>query len=61
MGVEQVIAAVLPSVVTLIRDLFVQQNPGAPAPTSAEIKLTFSSACTSSLMKDDDWLAAHPK
>ena len=42
MGVEQVIVAVLPSLVTLIRDLFVQQNPAAPEPTSAEIKLTLA-------------------
>jgi hypothetical protein len=59
-AVAGVITVILPSVVQLIQSLFVQQNPGVPPPTSAEVKAYFASVCTSALLTDDNWLAQHP-
>jgi hypothetical protein len=53
--------SLLPSVIDLVKTLFVAQNPGVPPPTSAEVKLAFNSAVAKSLTTDDEWLAAHPK
>lgn len=50
-----------PSIIAAIRALFAKQNPGVPEPTSAEVIAAFNSAFISSLVKDDEWLAAHPE
>jgi len=55
------VTTVLPSVIGLIQALSVKQNPGMPPPTSAEVLLAFNAACATSLAKDDEWLAQHPK
>ena len=55
------IVTVLPSVISLVQALFKKQNPGLPVPTPAEIMAMFASTCLSSLVKDDEWLATHPK
>ena len=54
------ITTVLPSVISLIQALFIEQNPSVPPPTSAEILAVFNSVCAQSLAKDDKWLANHP-
>lgn len=59
-AVSNAIVTVLPSVVGLVKALFVKQNPELPPPTDAEVLLAFSTACTKSLAVDDAWLAAHP-
>lgn len=60
-AVSGAITTVLPSVVALIKALFIKQNPNTPPPTDAEILLAFSTACTKSIAMDDMWLATHPK
>lgn len=52
---------ILPSVISLIRAVFVQQNPDSPPPTSAEVILALNSAVAKSLAADDLWLSQHPK
>lgn len=52
--------AMLPSVVDLVKTLFVQKNPDLPPPTSAEVILAFNSAVAKSLAADDFWLSMHP-
>jgi hypothetical protein len=51
----------LPSVIDLVKTLFVNKNPEQPPPTSAEVLLALNSAVAKSLAADDAWLAAHPK
>jgi hypothetical protein len=60
-AIAGVITTVLPSVISLVQALFVQQNPGQPPPTSVEVILAFNSAVAKSLAADDVWLAGHPK
>lgn len=54
-----VIIAEIPAAVALIRDLFVKKNPDAPVPTDEEIAAAYQQALTSSIAKDDLWLAQH--
>lgn len=56
-----VIIAEIPTAVALIRDLFGKKNPDAPVPTDEEIAAAYQQALTSSLAKDDLWLAQHPE
>jgi hypothetical protein len=55
------IVTVLPSVISLVQALFKKQHPDLPVPTSAEVMAAFLSTCSSTLAKDEEWLAAHPK
>jgi hypothetical protein len=56
----QLAIAELPSAISLIKDLFVQQNPSEPVPTDDEVTAAYQAALASSLAKDAQWLAAHP-
>jgi hypothetical protein len=49
----------LPALIPEIKSLFVAQNPGAPAPTDAEVHAALLAAIAASLSKDDEWLASH--
>lgn len=53
--------AQLPGVVSALKTAFGKRNEGAPEPTSEEVIAAFQDACTSSLAKDEAWLAAHPE
>ena len=55
------VTTVLPSVINLVQALFVKQNPNEAPPTSAEVVGAWIAACTTTLAKDDAWLAAHPR
>ena len=55
------VATVLPSVIGLIQAVFVKQNPAEAPPTSAEVVKAFQDACDATLVKDDAWLASHPR
>ena len=50
----------LPAVIDLFKSLFTKQNPGLPVPTSAEVIAAYQIAYTSSVAKDEQWLAQHP-
>lgn len=50
----------LPQIIDLIRQWHQQQNPGVPPPTDEEIHLALLQAATSTIAKDDLWLAHHP-
>ena len=55
---EQLIIAEIPSLVDYIKVLFTKQNPNLPPPTSDEITAAYQAGFTSSVAKDDAWLAA---
>lgn len=50
-----------PAIIERLKELFVKQNPNDVPPTSDEVSAAYESAFTSSLAKDDQWLAAHPE
>lgn len=51
----------MPSIVAFAKELFARENPTAPVPTEAEVIAAYLRALTSSLAKDEQWLAAHPE
>ena len=59
--VANIISALLPAVVELIKVAFAAQHPDQPAPTSAEVLATFNATVIKSLAADDAWLSQHPK
>lgn len=48
-----------PAVIAALRSLFQKANPNAPLLTDAEVIAAYQVAFTSSLAKDDTWLATH--
>jgi hypothetical protein len=54
------VAAVLPSVVELIRSIRGQAAPDQPTPTDAEIIGALNEAIAASLAKDAAWRRDHP-
>ena len=50
-----------PALISLVRDVYVQANPGEPVPTDAEVIANLKRAFESSLARDEAWLAAHPE
>ena len=55
------VTTALPAVINLVQALFINQNPDEVPPTSAEVVSAWVAACTTTLAKDDAWLAMHPK
>lgn len=51
----------MPALIQLGRDLFVKAHPDLPVPTNEEVIAAWVHAATSSLAKDEAWLAAHPR
>ena len=49
----------MPSILAFARAAFIEQNPGAPVPTNAEVLAAYQTAITESLAEDADWLAQH--
>jgi len=50
----------VPSVIALLKAAFKQQNPDAPQPTDADVIAAYNQAFAASILKDENWLAAHP-
>jgi len=50
----------LPSLIEMIRSRTQHLDPAAPAPDDAAVIAALEAAVTSSVTKDDQWLAAHP-
>lgn len=50
-----------PAAITLLKNLFAKDHPDAPFVTDEQVAAAYMSAFTSSLLKDDVWLAAHPE
>ena len=50
----------LPSLIPEIKSLFQAQNPGAPAPTDADVHAALLAALATTIARDDSWLASHP-
>ena len=51
----------VPEMISVIKSLFVRENPDKPEPTDAQVVAAYRDALSSSEAKDDRWLAAHPK
>lgn len=49
-----------PSLIAMLRGLFMNENPGAEVPTDAEVIAAYHTALSSSLAIDDAIIAAHP-
>lgn len=54
------ITGLLPDAIALAKEAFAKENPDAPEPTEEQVMAAYIHAFTSSLAKDDAWLAAHP-
>ena len=50
-----------PAIIALLKDAFRKENPAAPEPTDEQVLAAWSMAFSASLLKDDNWLAAHPE
>lgn len=50
-----------PAAIQLAKDAWAKANPGQPEPTNEQVAAAYIVAFTSSLAKDDNWLAAHPQ
>ena len=61
MGDQLVAVAIqeLPNIIALIKDLFSKQDASSTV-TDADVIAALQQAISSSLAKDDQWLAAHP-
>lgn len=60
---EQLIALAIqevPNIIEALKEAFHKKEPTAPVPTEAEVIAAFNQAFTSSLAKDDLWLAQNP-
>jgi hypothetical protein len=51
----------LPGIIGLIRADHAARNPGAPPLTDEQVMAGLQSAVASSVAKDEQWLAQHPK
>lgn len=51
----------MPELIALAQGWFREANPALPVPTSEEVIAAWLQASTSSLLKDDLWLQAHPR
>lgn len=49
-----------PKLIALLKDVFGKKHPDTAQPTDLEIVVAWNTAFTSSLNKDQAWLAAHP-
>lgn len=49
-----------PTIIDALVKKFSAAHPDEPTPTSEEVIAAYQQAFTSSLAKDDAWLAAHP-
>lgn len=56
-----VLISKLPEIIALSKEWFGQAHPELPEPTSEEVIAAWIHASTSSLLKDEAWLAAHPE
>ena len=57
-GLPVLIIQELPTIVQAIKDLFHKNNPGAPPLTDEEVHDAFTVAVSSTIAKDDLYLAA---
>lgn len=60
-ALTNVAIAELPALIGYLRVLFTKRHPEDPVPTDAEVIAAYQAALTSSLAKDELWLAQHPK
>ncbi len=51
----------LPALIGFLRVAFTKAHPGDPLPTEEDVLAAYRTAIESSLAKDDQWLAVHPK
>ncbi len=51
----------MPQIIELGKLAFQKAHPELPVPTSEQIIAAWLQASTSSLLKDEAWLAAHPE
>jgi hypothetical protein len=50
----------LPAIIGYLKITFAKKNPTAPALTDDQVIMAYNLAYSSSLNKDEVWLAAHP-
>lgn len=60
-AIAGVAVRIVPEIVALVRSFHTAANPNAPTPTDAEVLEGLRQAVSSSIAKDDAWLAAHPE
>lgn len=60
-GLVNVAIAILPEVMALFRQRQTAEDPNVKTPDDAEMLAALQQAVKSSQLRDDIWLAAHPK
>lgn len=55
-----ILSAILPGILGLIKAFWRKVNPNDPIPTDQEILAAFAAACARTIAVDDAWLEAHP-
>ena len=50
----------LPTIIGYLKIAFMKRNPTATPPSDADVVIAYNLAYSSSISKDEAWLAAHP-
>lgn len=60
-SIAGVAVQLVPEIIALVKAFHSAKDPNAPNPTDTQVLEALAEAVSSSIAKDDRWLAAHPK